>query len=411
MTVTGDVTEGLTDEEIQDFTDYVEEAYGVQDGDVTSDVDYVATGSLTLDVPDWATEEDVANAVQNSIAEELGVHPSVVTIVSVDLESGEVVYEVEADTYDEADTLQTSLEDMNLDSLENSINNYIPGSEIVSSDVEDDIEVEITFTVDASEGTNGVKQGGDNVTDYFQSQNLTVQQPIPVSIITSAPSVSPSFTTVVPTRSPSVTGIVVSLTLSAKNEVLNETEIADLQQDIADEYGVNVDDVDVDVTYTVSGELQLNEVPQGVSEEELEAIIEQELADSLGLHPKDVEVDVNMETGEVSYTVTVDDSKVASNAQDTLQDEDQFLDTFNQELAEVLPGTTAISNTADDDILMQVDITVDATDSSVDVSTVTDNLVQEYTEEGFDVVADSNNFLFFFTFFWLSVICHSKTKY
>ena len=81
-----------------------------------------------------------------------------------------------------------------------------------------------------------------------------------VAIVTARPTLSPSFTTTIPSASPSVTGIVVTLTLSRTDELLNVTEIENLESSLADQYGITRDDVTVDVSYIVNGVIQIDEI-------------------------------------------------------------------------------------------------------------------------------------------------------
>ena len=106
-----------------------------------------------------------------------------------------------------------------------------------------------------------------------------------------------------PSSRPSITGIVVTLTLTA-DEIIDSTSIDSLEEQIAIDYGVNVDDVTVDTIYTVTGTLQVDDIPDDISEQELEEALQQSVADALGVHSRDVDVVVDPETGDITYTIS-----------------------------------------------------------------------------------------------------------
>ena len=103
------------------------------------------------------------------------------------------------------------------------------------------------------------------------------------SFVTTAPTLFPSTvpTTSIPTAQPSITGTVAIIELSQSppaNGTLTDDDINDIKDQISDYYGVDEDDVDVTVTYTTSGTIDM-ELPEGEYDEEaLEQSIEDELA-------------------------------------------------------------------------------------------------------------------------------------
>eukprot|EP00493_Phyllostaurus_siculus_P011908 UN12078 len=72
------------------MTAEVIDSFGVTDDDVTTEVDYVASGSIVISIGDETSEDEIADAIIASITDLVDVHPRDVTIVSVDLETGEV---------------------------------------------------------------------------------------------------------------------------------------------------------------------------------------------------------------------------------------------------------------------------------------------------------------------------------
>merc|ERR1712035_119088 len=88
----------------------VADIYNITSEEIDTEVDYIISGSLDLDnIPEDVTQEEVEEAVINSIAEELGVHPKDVEIISIDMETGKVEYEISTDSFEEAEKLQEDL--------------------------------------------------------------------------------------------------------------------------------------------------------------------------------------------------------------------------------------------------------------------------------------------------------------
>ena len=84
-----------TSDEIDELTNKVSEIYNISESEISTDVDYVISGKLDLDnIPEDVSQEEIEEAVIASIAEELGVHPKDVEIISIDMKTGEVVYEI-----------------------------------------------------------------------------------------------------------------------------------------------------------------------------------------------------------------------------------------------------------------------------------------------------------------------------
>ena len=65
-----------------------------------------------------------------------------------------------------------------------------------------------------------------------------------------------------------------------------------LEAQLADDWNHN---------YTMSGSFDLDDVPEDVTDSELEIIVQQIIADAFGIHSRHVEVAVNPTTGDVTY--------------------------------------------------------------------------------------------------------------
>ena len=360
---------------------------------------YSVEGSLELDnIPADVTEEELEDALIESIAEELGVHPKDVEIESIDMDSGEVIYTVSSDNYNATAEVMQNMDDMEIENVEDNLQDYIPGIEIVSSEVDDNVVVSIEYVVDVSDPETAVdlNDAEDELMDMMDADNMTVSD-VTIDIITAKPSVSPTFTTMIPTQQPSITGIVVVIEISKAGESLNTTELDDLTEEIAVEYGVDATSVDIEESYTFSGSLDIDELPSDLSEEELEELLEQSIADSVGLHVMNVDVNVDSETGEVTYTITVDDESIAADTQAVMASVD-YVDTLNTELVETaaeldvpeesVPAVSEVE--VEEQIVMDLSITVDANDSEEDVDDVTQSIVDQYEQDGYDTDSDMN---------------------
>ena len=376
----------LSDEQVTTLTDTILSAYNVEEDDISTEISYTTSGSLELDLPEDVTAEEVGDSVVSTLAEALGVHPRDVTVVSVDLETGEVVYTVSSSSYDDTAALQTSLDSLDLTVLESDLQELLPGATIVENSVEEDVTVDVTVVIDGSAADN-IGSGNAAVTSALADQGYTVETS--VAIVTAAPSMSPSFTTVVPSASPSITGIVVTLSLSKSGEVFDAAELASFTEEIAASYGVSVSDVDVSATYTVSGSVSLDSFPEDLSSETIEALLEESIAESLGLHARDVEVVVDPTTGEATYNVIVSDSSTAEEVLSSLQ-ADAFVDDLNANLASENPLVSVGSVEASEDIVMDLVVTVDATESTVDVTDASAEVVGQFESQGYDADVESN---------------------
>ena len=115
------------------------------------------------------------------------------------------------------------------------------------------------------------------------------------------PSTSPQ--TSIPTGAPSITGAVGIVELEkVVTASLTDEEISDLVSNVADAYGVDEEDVVLDVVYQTTGSMQVT-LPADVPLEEVEASLEDELAELLGVHESEIEVTVNQD-GSVTYVLT-----------------------------------------------------------------------------------------------------------
>lgn len=357
------------------------------DDAVTIEVDYVTSGVLHISLDDETSEKDIAETVTSSLAELLDIHQRYIAVTSVDLESGEVFYEISSPNYDDASEIRFNLEALELSDIENEMKISILSVEVESVDVNVDIKADVNIVVDGSVA-GSIGESKRDVTDIFNDQGFDVT--CDVAIVTSAPTALPTFATMVPSASPSITGIVVTLTLTKSEDILNANEIASLESELAENYGVDNGDVTIDAEYTVSGSMILDNIPDEISDSELEQILRESIADALGVSSRHVEVSVDSTTGEVSYSVKSDNDITATDLQEELTSL-TFADDLTSEIAASLPNVVVASITADDDIHMELQLVViiDATESTTNIERTNAEIISEFEDQGFSTDSES----------------------
>lgn len=384
--ITSVASSNLSPREILQMTTAVMDSFEVDTSDMNTEVSYISTGSLEINVDAEIHEDEVIDAVAITLADLFDAHPSDVTIVSIDLDTGEVTYEISSDNYDDASTIQAHLNSLELSEIENTIQETIPSLQISNSIIDEDISVDVTFIVDGSDGGN-IRDAREEVTEILNGQGFEVDTH--VAIVTAKPTVSPTFTTMVPSSRPSITGIVVTLTLKT-NEVVDRATIDTLEEQIANDYGVNVNDVTVDTVYTITGTLQVEDISEDLSESELQEALQHSVASALDVHSRNVDIMLDPETGDITYTISNDDTVDMSNIQDALESS-SFADELTQEISNVLPTMMISEIKTDGEIQTELVVIIDATESAADVEDANVQVVSSLENEGFSAESESNN--------------------
>ena len=93
-------------------------------------------------------------------------------------------------------------------------------------------------------------------------------------------------TTSLPSSVPTMTGLVLKVDVNKANVDMTPQEIADFRNMVADTYSVPVDDVKVELLYEIDGTMKLDNIPENISTEEMEAILQKSIAENLGKLPK-----------------------------------------------------------------------------------------------------------------------------
>ena len=169
--MSGAVTDEMSTEDLDAIASEIAEIYGVDAADVETSVDYVASGSLDVTIPDDVSEEDAIVALQESISDVLGVHPKDV-VVTID-DNGDVTYQVTGTTYDEAEAIQTAASQAEFASqVTSDLSENDSGVTVESATSDSDIEVVISSTIDTTDAT-GTADPSTAIEDLTQEFGLT----------------------------------------------------------------------------------------------------------------------------------------------------------------------------------------------------------------------------------------------
>ena len=149
---------------------------------------------------------------------------------------------------------------------------------------------------------------------------------ISVDLLTAGPTISPTQLTSIPTARPSMTGIIVTLGFKQKGgDLLTTSELLDLESEIAKNYGVSIDEVQVDVDYEITGSMKIDIPEEGLNKEEialLEETLQTQLGEELNIHPERIEVSVDPESGEVTYIIRTDEMSDAEEIQSLIENKE-----------------------------------------------------------------------------------------
>ena len=196
------------------------------------------------------------------------------------------------------------------------------------------------------------------------------------------PSKSP--TTSLPTAAPSITGSVAILELTKTViESIPESNVTDVQNEVATKYGVNTEDVIVEVVYQTTGTLDIAITDDTVTEEELEEALEDQIAALLGIHEGNAQV--NITDGVVYYTVTSDSAELAQSLQDVLEEP-----TSADAISEAVPEADVNAVNVDDEITVEMIVTVDMTGPENNLEDAAAALEENFEDQGYNTETESN---------------------
>ena len=203
---------------------------------------------------------------------------------------------------------------------------------------------------------------------------------------TFVPSVDP--TTSLPTSTPSITGSVSIIELSTTvTESLPIAELDNIQQQSADTYGVDPEDVTVEVVYRTTGSIDI-EITDDVSIDELEESLEEELARLLGVHEGSVEVTID-ENGVATYTFTSDTAESAEEGSEVLSDPNSHTVLENAISEEFDVSISSVN--VEDDITADVVVTIDSSGAENNLEDAAQTLEDVFQDQGYSAIAESNH--------------------
>ena len=176
MSMSGTVSSELETSDLKDITIELADIYGVDVSDIETTVDYIASGTLDVTIPDGLSEDEAVEVLRESISNVLGVHPKDV-VVTID-ENGAVDYSVSGANYDEVASVQM-IADQN--DFARRITDELKEDDslmsVESSTVNPDLEIMVSTTVDTTDATvkDDPADSINELTEQYGFTDSTVQ--------------------------------------------------------------------------------------------------------------------------------------------------------------------------------------------------------------------------------------------
>ena len=195
------------------------------------------------------------------------------------------------------------------------------------------------------------------------------------SPITSAPSSAPSFV-----------GMVVSIDVSKPTiSALDDVEIIELQEIIANAYGVEADDLSTTTQYTTTGTIAVTIAHSTSTEEALNALTES-LASTLGINEDDIKLEIDPVSGDVTYSISTNDYTETTSILDALEDIDDL-----ETESDLITVTDVNPNS---EILADVSVIVNG-DEATPMLQQAENVIDDVLGDEYTVETESNKSLCF----------------
>jgi phenylpyruvate tautomerase PptA (4-oxalocrotonate tautomerase family) len=383
--------EELSEDQIDEIEKQIANEFGVDEEDVEIETKYVTEGTLDITVPENVDEEEVIEALTDSLAEMFDVHPKDV-IVIID-EDGNVSYEITSGNYTEVEDILDQMNDPNfVNDLTTKIeetNPEIAKAGVVVNDVEpsENIEAVISVIIDGTDAT-APENPSEKMNEIATTNGLDSATKVDYYYITSAPTFVPSVSPVtsLPTETPTITGLVPAVEISTEvTSALTTEEVAYIESVVLDSYKVDPEDVSTVVEYVSTGSLILDNIPEDMTEEEVAEILTDILSTTLGVEAEDITITVDPETGRVDYMIIGDSFEEAQDVVELLKDEEAIVDVLNGQLAPE-SGFTIASVDADEEINAQVTVVVDGDNVPVNPQ-IAENMVDAMLGEDYTVTS------------------------
>lgn len=143
MKISTETTSSLADDEVLALEALVAQAYGVDINDITSIVEYIATGTLAVGIPDDVSSQDVIDELTVALATSLRIPTDSITL-SLDPESGEISYSLTSPNFDETAALLDTLES---DNIVDSLSEMMNLADVLRITTDDDIVAQVDVIV------------------------------------------------------------------------------------------------------------------------------------------------------------------------------------------------------------------------------------------------------------------------
>ena len=163
---------------------------------------------------------------------------------------------------------------------------------------------------------------------------------------------------------------------------LNDDEIRELVQKVAEEYGVDTKDVFADINYEVSGGFTVENVDPSQVDDVVDTI-KNSISQLTGVSVSEIAISYNGDSGEISYTIQSETYDESNSIQENISN-DSFANEIKTSLSDVDSHIDTTSPRVDESIVADINIIVDGKDT-VDMDKATNNLGAKFSEDGFDV--------------------------
>ena len=168
------------------------------------------------------------------------------------------------------------------------------------------------------------------------------------------------------------------------NESLSQEEVDKIVSDVAEAYGVDKEDVQIEVVYETSGTIDVD-ITGDVSQQELEEAIQDELANLLGIHESKIEVSIK--NGTAHFTIKSDSAETAKDIQSTLSSA-ETASSLNDSISSSYPVTVS-GMTVNGEVTADVVVTVDTTDAANNLKDAAEKITTAMEKEGYEASAKS----------------------
>ena len=398
MSFTTNVEEKLSQNEIDRLKNIVRDSYGIEQNEdfIRSTIEYKSTGVIKIEGAESLTPielEIFENDLKNRLSNFVGI-PSKNIDLKINPKSGFVTYTITSTTFDEIESVSNILKDDSQDFVEY-FSNFTSEQSVAfqnilmtSLDTEETIIATVNFVMREEHVTKSVILG-DNMINVLVAETYDFSSKM--QFISSAPSIFPTEVTFIPTNQPSMSGIIATFELEqTTHSEMSTSELVLLEEEIAQNYGVNIDKVQLDLVYEISGSIKID-IPENVilnADQILlvKEIVQLELSKELDVHPSRIHVFINPETETVIYTILADEFADSDEIQILLNmKSEQIITSSNESFEELLniDGVSIISPIlVGENVKTKIDVSIDGSESSVILKEVDHSFIKD---KGFDV--------------------------